>query len=598
MTTGASLLSKLTLTNFRGFERHVVPFRPSTVIVGRNNAGKSTVIEALRLVSLVSNRLGKVNFRDAPTWTNLSRRSRGIRPSLEDAGFDFTNAFHRYKSPPAEIIAEFTNGCKINILIGPDSDIHSRIYKENGSLITSKSTAATIAIAPVAILPPIGPLVSEETVLSADRIRKMLNTPFASQHFRNQLHYNPSSKERFIEYVSETWPGIRIHGLETSDRESSDPVRATFPKLTLLIQDKDYVGEVCHMGHGLQMWLQVMWFLARTPDSATIILDEPDVYMHPDLQRRLFRLIHRTYSQSVIATHSAEIISDAHPDAILIIDREHATSDFASGLPAVQRVIDNLGGVHNLHMARLWSTKRFLLVEGDDLSILDPLHSTLFPKSSISLQAIPNRDVGGWDGWARALGIAAALRNAVGEPILVYALFDKDYHSAAETNERYQQAENEKICLHIWGRKEIENYLLVPETLERLISSKKTTTATISIDDVVHAIDRAAESLKEDTIGAIVTAKHNENRRLAAGTAYMHARTHVEEAWRDRDNRWAIVSGKRILAMLSAWSKSQYGVSFGAITVARAMLAEEIPEEMRAVLGAIEACQQFAGLGP
>jgi hypothetical protein len=33
------------------------------------------------------------------------------------------------------------------------------------------------------------------------------------------------------------------------------------------------------MGHGLQMWLQTMWFLARVGYAACAILDEPDVYM-------------------------------------------------------------------------------------------------------------------------------------------------------------------------------------------------------------------------------------------------------------------------------------------------------------------------------
>jgi hypothetical protein len=35
------------------------------------------------------------------------------------------------------------------------------------------------------------------------------------------------------------------------------------------------------------MWLQTIWFLTRAKDHETVILDEPDVYMHADLQRRL-----------------------------------------------------------------------------------------------------------------------------------------------------------------------------------------------------------------------------------------------------------------------------------------------------------------------
>lgn len=68
------------------------------------------------------------------------------------------------------------------------------------------------------------------------------------------------------------------------------------------------MAEVALMGHGLQMWLQTMWFLCRSSPTATVVLDEPDVYMHPDLQRRLVRLVRGRYPQIIIATHSVEIV--------------------------------------------------------------------------------------------------------------------------------------------------------------------------------------------------------------------------------------------------------------------------------------------------
>ncbi len=45
------MLTELRLINFRCFKDHVIPLRRNTIIVGKNNAGKSTVIDALRLVS-------------------------------------------------------------------------------------------------------------------------------------------------------------------------------------------------------------------------------------------------------------------------------------------------------------------------------------------------------------------------------------------------------------------------------------------------------------------------------------------------------------------------------------------------------------------
>ena len=65
------------------------------------------------------------------------------------------------------------------------------------------------------------------------------------------------------------------------------------------------------------MWLQAMWFLTRARLHGTVILDEPDVYMHADLQRRLVRQIKGTHRQIIIATHSPEIMAEVEPEDIL-----------------------------------------------------------------------------------------------------------------------------------------------------------------------------------------------------------------------------------------------------------------------------------------
>lgn len=45
------MIKELHPKNFRGFEDHRLNFRELTIIVGANNAGKSTIVEALRLIN-------------------------------------------------------------------------------------------------------------------------------------------------------------------------------------------------------------------------------------------------------------------------------------------------------------------------------------------------------------------------------------------------------------------------------------------------------------------------------------------------------------------------------------------------------------------
>jgi AAA15 family ATPase/GTPase len=74
------VLVQLRLQNFRCFSDHAVPFRPCTIIVGRNNAGKSTLVDALRLVSIATMRYRTLGFRPIPDWATCLQERSGLPP--------------------------------------------------------------------------------------------------------------------------------------------------------------------------------------------------------------------------------------------------------------------------------------------------------------------------------------------------------------------------------------------------------------------------------------------------------------------------------------------------------------------------------------
>src|SRR5689334_6580510 len=103
------MLVKLTIQNYRCYDKHEIDFRKLSIIVGKNNADKSTLIEALRLVSLALSRFRYIVYHRVPKWLELPARVRGINPSLKSFGFSVENLFHNYGDPPCEITAEFSN---------------------------------------------------------------------------------------------------------------------------------------------------------------------------------------------------------------------------------------------------------------------------------------------------------------------------------------------------------------------------------------------------------------------------------------------------------------------------------------------------------
>jgi hypothetical protein len=165
------MLTKLQLQNFRCFDNHIIPLRPTTIIVGRNNAGKSTIVEALRLISIVVSRYQSSNFSDVPSWLDIPRRHKGISPSLKNMGFNFKTVFHRYGEPPAIITAIFNTRHKVTIYIGPEDKIFAVVTNPDGSPITTKGRARKVYLPKVSALPFVGPLKYNETILS---VRKKL----------------------------------------------------------------------------------------------------------------------------------------------------------------------------------------------------------------------------------------------------------------------------------------------------------------------------------------------------------------------------------------------------------------------------------------
>src|SRR5262245_18465256 len=121
------MLRQIELNNFRCFGSHVVPLRDLTVVVGRNNAGKSSIVDALRLVSLVTRRYQFVNFSKSPTWLDIPRRHRGITPSLRGVDLNLDTVFHRYSDPPASIVATFDSGDTVSVYLGPNREIYATI---------------------------------------------------------------------------------------------------------------------------------------------------------------------------------------------------------------------------------------------------------------------------------------------------------------------------------------------------------------------------------------------------------------------------------------------------------------------------------------
>ena len=236
------MLRELRLRNFRGFANHQLLLKELTVIVGENNAGKTTLVEALRLLSVVVSRYKNLSYRPPPPWTDLPQREYGVSPSLRNLEINFRGIFHRYDPPPANIEGIFSNDFSVSIYLSENEEIHAVIKDPKGDIIKSKNQAHKADLPLVSIMPQVTPVQITEKILTRDYVQSAMSSTLSSLHFRNQLSF--LYEQFFLEFqqvVEDTWPGVRVMDLHGQGKLPHSDIE-------LEIRNEGFVGEVGLMG--------------------------------------------------------------------------------------------------------------------------------------------------------------------------------------------------------------------------------------------------------------------------------------------------------------------------------------------------------------
>lgn len=563
------MIKRIHLENYRCYENNSIQFKDLSVVVGKNNAGKSSLIEALRMVALSVRKCTHTMYRELPKEFNRPIRERGFRLEVEKLKIDLRGVVFRYEDAIARIEADFENGVKICIYANKFYAF-AELFDDTGKCIGNAEKARKIIDFTVSILPQIGLIKENEKRLTTETVNRDKDTYLSSRHFRNEVYnYKSEYWQEFIELAQDTWKGLRINSIEYD-------VEADI--LRLYVSDAGFFAEIGLMGSGLQMWLQIMWFLTRTEKGATIILDEPDVYMHPDLQRKLIRIVKRRYPQVIIATHSIEIISEVDPKNIITVDKKSRNMHYATDMKAVQQIIDSIGTVSNLALMRLGDARKCLFVEGNDLKILSKMAEIIYEDSITSLEVMPHVSLNGFHNLREAFGAAKLFHEETKGMIKCICILDRDYYPEDMLNKQYEDANKNFLELHIWKRKEIENYLLEPSVLFRLSKQPKSM-YDVFLKDLELLVDTFEDRVYDQCAEHIF-----KYRKVDISTANTEARVYMKKMWTGIENKLALVGGKEFLKQLNVWFRKKFFVSLSITQIISEFRKEEFDEELLMVI--------------
>ena len=566
------MINKLVIKNFRCYENSTIYFNGTSVLVGKNNAGKSTLIEALKIVSSVTRKYRTLRFTTPPSWVPKVDLL-GVSPNVDNMNISDRGVFNMYGDPPAVINAFFTNGTSIKVYVGEGLSIFAVLYDEDDYPIRSSREAKTVNIPVIEVLPQISAVLDTERVIRKETVDGNRSTRLASRNFRNQLFYYNEAFPAFKDLVESTWEELQVKPIESV---FSDDGRI----LQFFVRVRDFEAEIGWMGHGLQMWIQTMWFISQCPKDAIVVLDEPDVYMHADLQRRLVRLIAPMFSQLIVATHSLEIIEEVPSECIIPIDSHKRSIKPIGDESALHLLSRELGSPLNIDLARIFISNRFIVWDGanSDRTILSVFQSVLYPQELHPLITSPKAYVEGWDGWGKAIEVKEIFSlNSI--PVHLYCVFNSGYHSQAQINERLIEAQDKKINLHIWKKNEIDNYAINTNVICRYLEASNRGEMNVNPQEVVNKVFSIVKELQDDVFSSISAQVGKDSELNVIGV--------LDEAELRLDEPLDIISGKEFFKRLSKWTHKTYGIGISARQIIPYFYPNEVPVEVKNVIDSI-----------
>jgi predicted ATP-dependent endonuclease of OLD family len=323
--------------------------------------------------------------------------------------------------------------------------------------------------------------------------------------------------------------------------------------------------------------------------SLFFLIDEPDIYLHSDLQRQLLGILRNLGPDILMATHSTEIITEAEPDDIVVIDKRKENAKRIKDPSQLSEVFLTLGSNLNPILTQLAKTKRAVFVEGKDFQILSRFALKLGYERVSSRASFAVIPIEGFNP-QRVKQLKLGMETTLGTSVRAGAILDRDFRCNAERD--FNRKECEQICdfTTIHSRKELENFLLVPAAIDRAASRNLADRAKRSGKAMDYSFNagKALEQFARERSDYVLS-QHLANRRrfeLASKTGTDEA-TYNEllicefnENWAAGESRLALLPGKEALSHVNSQLQKSHAISVTPTAIIDAMRKEEVPQEM------------------
>ena len=592
-TTNHIRIASVEFDNFKAFRRFSLGVQAVNIIVGPNNSGKSTILGSFRVLA---EGMRRARARSPERVMVRGKARPGYTIPAVDIPISLENVHTDYSDEDSSVTFRLSNGNSLELYFPRDGGSYLVPSSSDGLVRTKADFKRQYPVTIIAV-PVLGPVEHDEPFVEPETVRVGLNTHRASRHFRNYWHLHDEEFDAFAQLVARTWPGMEIERPIRPDSLSR--------YLVMFAREHRISRELYWSGFGFQIWCQLLTHISRAADDTLLIVDEPEIYLHPDVQRRLLAVLRDAGPDILIATHSTEVMGEADPNEILVIDKSKRSAHRLRNVDGVQNAVRALGSLQNFTLTQLARTRRVVFVEGlYDFKIIRRFAHRLGYAEVAAGTAFTPVESGGLGSWERIIGTAWGIEKALGGTLAVAAIFDRDFMSDEEVAAMQAELGQHLRLSHIHSRKEIENYLLEPAILQRALSRAVRERRdgdpgeTVPANAILDILEAATEPMKTDMQAQYVARRSSfmaHDRRGPAALATETLRS-FEQRWNALHTRVAIVGGKLTLAAVRSKVQEKWRVNLTDIRIINEFRHDEIAPDLVNLVQDLEAYRVGAGV--
>lgn len=480
------LIRYVEIENFKRFEDKLrVDLSHPAVLVGPNNAGKTSVIQALALwsrgVIAWYDRKGQARQKESRERLSAGiNRLNILEVPVSETRLLWSNTRVRKGNTP--IYLTITVGVEHEGIVKPctlefsqrDNEV---IYcKPSPETLTDETLIAHATRIPFHLLYPMSGIETEEPLIQEGRINVLLGQGQTAQVLRNLCYRVTEQDEkeknhdwnRIADLVGKLF-GVELHKPTLNESRGNVELFYTQPGV-------DRQLDVSVAGRGFQQMLLILAYMFSHKKSV-LMVDEPDAHLEVLRQKQVYEILKDVADENgcqvIVATHSEVILDDAvETNLTLLINGR------ASDLARRREIKDALRTFSIDHYYKAFVCPRLIYVEGstdfDNLRALaskleHPAHDLLtgrinyyYTRNIHPAESLENRLERAGGAYQEDMRRHFYAMKGVVPEFRAVAIMDGDGGSTPDKDEN-------GLLLTCWKHYEIENYFISPESILRYI---------------------------------------------------------------------------------------------------------------------------------